>query len=57
MQDWQIADAAEDRAKPIRRIASEMGLRDDELIPYGAKLAKVDYATVLDRLNDSPRAK
>lgn len=57
MQDWQIADAAEDRMKPIRRLASELGLRDNELIPYGAKLAKVDYATVLGRLNDSPRAK
>jgi len=57
MQDWQIADAAEDRMKPIRRLASELGLRDNELIPYGAKLAKVDYATVLDRLDDSPRAK
>jgi len=57
MQDWQIAEAAEERMKPIRRLAGEMGLRDDELIPYGNKLAKVDYQKVLTRLADGPTAK
>ncbi len=57
MQDWQIAEAAEERMKPITQLAAELGLHDDELIPYGAKLAKVDYARVLDRLTESPRAK
>lgn len=57
MQDWQIAEAAEERMKPIQRLANELGLRDDELIPYGNKLAKVDYQKVLSRLGDGPTAK
>jgi formate--tetrahydrofolate ligase len=57
MQDWQIAEAAEEQMKPIGRLAAELGLRDDELVPYGAKLAKVDYARALERLDGAPRAK
>ncbi|MBN1361292.1 MAG: formate--tetrahydrofolate ligase, partial [Sedimentisphaerales bacterium] len=57
MQDWQIAEAAEERMKPIDRLAAEMGLRGDELIPYGSKLAKVDYRRVLERLRGGPTGK
>jgi len=57
MQDWEIAEAAEERMKPIRRLAAEIGLRDDELIPYGNKLGKVDYKKVLARLQNAPTAK
>jgi formyltetrahydrofolate synthetase len=57
MQDWQIAEAAEEHMKSIQRLAGEMGLRDDELIPYGNRLAKVDYQKVLARLCDAPTAK
>lgn len=57
MQDWEIAEAAEERMKPIGQIAGELGLRDEELIPYGAKLAKVDYQRVLSRLNSTPTGK
>ncbi len=57
MQDWEIAEAAEERMKPIQRLAAEIGLGDDELIPYGNKLAKVDYRKVLARLQDAPTAK
>jgi formyltetrahydrofolate synthetase len=57
MQDWQIAEAAEERMKPIHRLAADFGLREDELIPYGDKLAKVDYQKVLARLRDAPTAK
>ena len=57
MKDWQIAEAAEERMKPIQRLADELGLRDDELIPYGNRLAKVDYQKVLTRLGDGPTAK
>ncbi|MEN6428084.1 MAG: formate--tetrahydrofolate ligase [Phycisphaerales bacterium] len=57
MQDWQIAEAAEEHMKSIQRLAGEMGLCDDELIPYGNKLAKVDYQKVLARLSDAPAAK
>jgi formate--tetrahydrofolate ligase len=57
MQDWEIAEAAEDHMKPIQQLAAELGLRGDELIPYGNRLAKVDYQKVLARLQDAPTAK
>ena len=57
MQDWQIAEAAEEHMKPIGQLAGELGLQDEELVPYGAKLAKVDYQKVLDRLSDRPSGK
>jgi len=57
MQDWEIAEAAEDRMKPIQQLAAELGLRGDELIPYGHKLGKVDYLKVLARLQDAPIGK
>ena len=56
MQEWEIAAAAEDRAKPISQLAAELRLRRDELIPYGHKLAKVDYQKVLARLPSAPTA-
>jgi len=57
MKDWQIAEAAEATMKPIQKIAAEMGLKDEELIPYGKYLAKVDYLKVLDRVRGNGSAK
>jgi formyltetrahydrofolate synthetase len=57
MQDWEIAEAAEEQMKPIQQLAAELGLRGDELIPYGNRLAKVDYQKVLARRHDAPVAK
>jgi len=57
MQDWEIAEAVEDRMKPIQQLAAELGLRGEELIPYGHKLGKVDYQKVLARLQDAPIGK
>ena len=57
MQDWQIAEAAEERMKPIAQLAAELGLQDEELVPYGAKLAKVDYQKVLARLDGTATGK
>ncbi len=57
MQDWEIAEAAEAHLKPIGQLAHELGLRDEELIPYGVKLAKVDYAKVLARRASTPTGK
>jgi len=57
MEDWQIAEAAEEQMKPVRRLADEMGLKEDELIPMGLQLGKVDYKKVLERLKDVPNAK
>ena len=57
MKDWQIAEAAEDRMKSISQLAEEMGLKQDELIPMGRKLAKVDYIKACARLAGNPTAK
>jgi formate--tetrahydrofolate ligase len=57
MKDWQIAEAAEDRMKPVSKLAEEMGLKEDELIPMGRRLAKVDYQKAGARLAGNPTAK
>jgi formyltetrahydrofolate synthetase len=57
MEDWQIAEAAEEQMKPIGRLADEMGLKEDELLPMGLQLGKVDYIKVLDRLKGMPNGK
>ena len=57
MEDWQIAEAAEEEMKPIGRLADEMGLKEDELLPMGRQLGKVDYIRVLDRLKGVPNGK
>ena len=57
MEDWQIAEAAEENLKPINQLAGQLGLTDDELLPMGRQLAKVDYIKVLERLKDRPQGK
>ncbi len=57
MKDWEIAEEAEKTMKPIRRLAGEMGLKDEELIPMGRNLAKVDYMQVLERMKSAPQGK
>lgn len=57
LKDWQIAEAAEQNAKPIAQIAAELGLKPDEVIPAGRLLAKIDYKKVLDRIKTPQRAK
>ncbi|UCG56769.1 MAG: formate--tetrahydrofolate ligase [Phycisphaerales bacterium] len=57
MKDWQVAEAAEEQMKPVSELAREVGLKDDELIPMGRKLARVDYQRALTRLKNVPNAK
>ncbi len=57
MKDWEIAEAAEESMKPVRQLAEELGLKEDELLPMGRQLAKVDYAKVLERVGNRPTAK
>ena len=57
LKDWQIAEAAEAKAKPIAQIAKDLGLREDELIPMGRTLAKVDFQRTLARVKNNPAAK
>jgi formate--tetrahydrofolate ligase len=57
MKDWEIANAALDNMKKIRQVADELGIREDELFPYGHYIGKVDYISVLDRLASRPNGK
>ena len=57
MKDWQVAEAAEEKMKPVSKLAKEMGLKEEELIPMGRKLAKVDYQKACARLEGAPTAK
>jgi len=54
LSDLQIAQAA--TLRPILDLASDIGLRHDELDPYGWYKAKV-HLSVLQRLHDRPNAR
>ncbi len=55
--DWEIAEDAETRMKPIIDIAKKMGLKDDELLLHGHHIAKVDFKKVLKRFEGKPDGK
>ena len=53
--DIEIAQEAE--LYPITDVAKDAGILDEELMPYGKYMAKVDYDKVLQRLKDKPNGK
>jgi formyltetrahydrofolate synthetase len=57
LADWEIAEAAEKTMKTSQQSAEELGIKNDELLPHGHYIAKVDYARVLERLKDKPDGK
>ena len=57
LEDWQIAEEAEKHMKTVKQLADEWGIKEEELLPYGHYLGKVDFAAVLKRLKDRPNAK
>jgi len=57
MADWQIAEEAEKTMKTVYQQRDELGLLEEELLPHGHYVAKVDYRKVLDRLKDKPDGK
>lgn len=57
LADWQIAEASEETMKPLGKLARELGLREEELIPMGRQVAKVDFRMVLERLEKAPTGK
>ena len=57
MADWEIAEAAAADMKRIAVVAEELGLKPEELLPYGHYMGKVDYLSVLERLKDRPDGK
>jgi formate--tetrahydrofolate ligase len=54
LSDLDIAQAA--RLRPIRAVAADLGLTDDDIELYGRHIAKIDLA-VLQRLTDQPRGR
>ena len=52
--DIEIAQSV--KLKPIQLLAAELGLTEDEIIPYGKHIAKVPLG-LLDRLKDRPDGK
>jgi formyltetrahydrofolate synthetase len=48
--DWEIAEAAESRMKKVYTLGEELGLRDEEVLPHGHYVAKLDFKSILNRL-------
>ncbi len=57
MADWQIAEEAEKTMKTVYQLRDELGLTEEELLPHGHYVAKVDFAKVLKRLSGKPDGK
>ena len=43
--------------QPIQAIAERLGVRDEELDPYGKYIAKIDAPAILDRMKNRPSGK
>ncbi|MDR2459201.1 MAG: formate--tetrahydrofolate ligase [Deltaproteobacteria bacterium] len=56
-RDFQIAEAAEEHLIKIKDLGLEIGLEEEEILPYGHFVAKVDYMKVLKRLEGAPNGK
>ncbi|MDZ4164093.1 MAG: formate--tetrahydrofolate ligase [Smithellaceae bacterium] len=57
LQDWQVAEEAEKYMKTVSQLADQLGLKDDELIPMGHHIGKIDFIKVLKRLEGRPDGK
>ncbi len=58
MADWQISEAVElGPIKTIYELGEALGLKKEEILPYGHYYGKVDYMKVLGRLKNRPDAK
>ncbi|MFZ3136414.1 MAG: formate--tetrahydrofolate ligase [Thermodesulfovibrionales bacterium] len=49
--DWQVAEAAEVNMKKVYQLGEELGLDKNELLPHGHYVAKLDFKSILNRLN------
>lgn len=57
LADWEIAEAAEKHMKTVYQLAEELGLDKHELLPHGHYIAKLDFQSILRRLQAKPDAK
>lgn len=55
--DWKIAREAEKSMKTVSVLAHELGIKPDELLPYGHYMGKIEQAAVLERLAKHPDGK
>jgi len=57
MKDWEVAEAAEQNMKPFMDVGRDVGLEENELIPMGKRVGKVDFLAAMARLKDRPQGK
>ncbi|MCK4839705.1 MAG: formate--tetrahydrofolate ligase, partial [Desulfobulbaceae bacterium] len=55
--DWEIAEEAESRMKTVYELGEQLGLKQEELLPYGHYIGKLDYRKIMNRLGDKPDGK
>ncbi len=55
-KDWQIAEEAEKSLPSAAEFCEKMGLKPDEIIPYG-RTPKLNFIRIMDRLKDKPDGK
>lgn len=55
-KDWQIAQEAEKTLPSVQEYMQRMGLKEDEIIPYG-RTPKLDFMKIMERLKDKPDGK
>ena len=51
MADWEIAEIAETGMKSLGRLQAELGLLDEEVIPYG-RIGRVSFPGIMERFRD-----
>lgn len=56
-KDWEIAKDAEKNMKTIYEIGEELGLKKEEIFPYGHFVAKLDYKKIFERIKEKPNGK
>lgn len=56
MKEWQIAEAAEANMPTPDEWREKLGLKKDELLPYG-KISKLDFLKIMERLGNKPDGK
>ncbi len=57
MKDWEIAEAAEETMRSVKELADDLGLLEDELIPMGKSLAKIDFQKTFNRIKNNKQGK
>ena len=56
LADWQVGDIAEENMPTVEEWQDKLGLKKDEIIPYG-RLCKLDFMKIIDRLKGRPDGK